>query len=139
MNAFTRILTVAFTLALILATGCGPTLFAVTPPPPTRTAYLESKLPLFSKRKHFAHVSTGVALGFQCVNGRPCRNVRATIDDPSVVKIVPAHLARLEVNPLTMDHTPATTLVLIGLAPGETTVRLDSSDGSTTLAVTVHE
>ncbi len=125
--------------ALSLSVGCNPTLYAVTPAPPSRVAELSSIQPLFSGRKHVAKLSVGVALAFNCVNGSPCKNVRTTIADPGIVQVIPAHLASLERDPLHQDSRPPTTLLLVGLAPGETTVRLDSKQGSTTIRVSVLE
>ena len=117
---------------LLGASACGPSLYAVTTPPPTREARLQSNVPFFSKKKHFATLSTGVALGVLCTSGAPCRNITTTIDDPTIVKVVPAHLARLQTNHMTYDNQPASTFVLVGLKPGRTMVRVATTNGGTT-------
>lgn len=136
-DAIARFARYALVLAALTASGCTPSLYAVTPAPPTRVAELRTEVPVFSKNKHHAKLSVGVALGFNCVHGRPCTDMRTTIANPGIVKILPAHLAGLERDAFTRDSTPHSTLVMVGLAPGKTKVRLDTKQGNTIIHVTV--
>ncbi len=117
--------------------GCTPTLYAITPAPPTRTAELRSENPLFGTRKHFARLSAGVALAFNCSKSGPCRNATATSDDPGIVRVDRAHLNQLEQDFLSYDNTPPSSFVLVGVRPGQTWVRVRSSSGNTKIKVTV--
>lgn len=128
-----------FGLIALSSTGCTPSLAAVSTPPPTKTARLYSKQPLFQKLRYYANLSTGVALAFTCTHGDPCKNAKISIDDPTVVKVLPAHLARLEMEPLRRDSLPPSTFLLVGLQPGNTTVRLRASGADATIAVTVRD
>lgn len=131
----------ALALALVtwLLIGCGPALYAVSTPPPTRTARLDVEHPLFAKPRHKVRLSAGVALAVNCSDGGPCHDMRATSDDPAVATVVPAHLNRLEIDYLAHDTTPAATFVVVGVKPGTTTVRVRSKEGNTKIAVTVIE
>lgn len=119
--------------------GCTPTLYGITPAPPTRTAELRSENPLFGTRKHFARLSAGVALAFNCSKSGPCRNASATSDDPGIVRVDRAHLNQLEQDFLSYDNTPPSSFVLVGVRPGQTWVRIRSSSGNTKIEVTVVE
>jgi len=125
--------------ALAAIVGCSPILSAASTAPPTRTARLEGRHPPFSRSKYFAHLSQGVAMAVTCERGAPCANVRMTIDDESVVKVVPAHLVRLHQSYMGIDRLPPSTFLLVGLTPGKTTVHLSSNHGRTTIEVDVSE
>ena len=121
-------------LVCLLVAACKPTLYALSTPPPGRTGWLDTK-------HRTLEVSPGVAIAFACEkwDGGPCRKATATVDDPKIALVVPAHLARLEAR---MDDTdtsmvPATSFVVVARAPGETTVHVRSDDGDRTLTVTV--
>ena len=124
-------------LAAALLVGCTPHLYAITTPPPTRTAELRSENPIFAKRKHFARLSAGVALAFNCSNSGPCRGATATSDDASIARVERAHLGRLEHDVMSVDSTPPTTFLLVGVQPGETWVRVRSKSGNTKIKVTI--
>lgn len=120
-----------------LAGACTPNLYAVSTPPPLRTAELRSEQPLFSKRTYQVRLSAGVAMAFNCSHGGPCRDARVTSEDPAVARVVPAHLNRLERDYMSLDHNAPTTFVLMGVSPGETRVHLASADGDASIRVTV--
>jgi hypothetical protein len=124
----------ALLLAALALAGCKPTLYALSTPPPGRTGWLDTK-------HRTLEVSPGVAIAFACDkwDGGPCKKATATVDDPSIASVVPAHLARLEAR---MDDTdtsmvPATSFVVVARASGTTTVRVHSDDGDRALTVTV--
>jgi hypothetical protein len=125
------------TLAAVLFVGCTPNLYAITTPPPTRTAELRSENPIFAKRKHFARLSAGVALAFNCSRSGPCRGATAASDDPSIARVERAHLNRLEQDLMSADSRSPATFVLVGVRPGETWVRVRSKSGNAKIKVTV--
>ena len=93
----------------------------VTAPPPGHVASLDN-----------AHdqlrVSQGVAIAFECTTawGNPCSAGQASIDDPKVARVLPAHLDRLETY---LDGTFApTSYVVVGVAPGKTVLRIPGED-----------
>jgi hypothetical protein len=124
----------ALLLALLALAACKPTLTALSMPPPGRTGWLDTK-------HRTLEVSPGVAIAFTCEkwDGGPCKNATATVDDPAIATVVPAHLARLAARIDDMDTSmvPTTSFVVVARGSGVTTVRVRSDDGDRTLAVTV--
>jgi hypothetical protein len=109
----------AFLLAAF-ASGC--TYYgALTPPPPGRVASLNTS-------DNELRLSRGVALAFECVtpNGNPCSEGVATIDDPKVAQVYPAHVGKLD-RYMQGTFTPAS-YVVVGLAPGKTLLRIPGED-----------
>ncbi len=129
----------AAVFAALFAGGCGPSLYAVTPPPPTRTAEMITWQPLFKKRRHKVRLSAGAALAFNCVYGGPCAKAEATSEHEDIVKVMPAHLNRFEPNYMGYTNSPTTTFVLVGVRPGETHVRIRTKKTSTRFKVIVSE
>lgn len=81
-----------------------------------------------------------MALAFNCVGIQPCSKVTTTSDEPTIVKVLPANLARVDnVSPYAVNRLPPSTFVIVGLKPGKTTVRLRSNQGPTTIAVHVSD
>jgi len=130
----------ALRLASVLLTsgllaGCKPVLYALSPPPPGRSAWLDSK-------DSTLEVSQGIAIAIACEKDGPCRHATARADDPSIAEVVPAHLARLDARTEpgftpTTSMVPATSFVLIARSAGHTVVRVRSADGDRDLDVTV--
>lgn len=107
-------------ITLLGAPAC-TSYYTLTPPPPSRTATLDSS-------ENEIQLSPGVALGFTCLTaaGNPCADGQATVDDPKVAKVYPAHVNRLD---RYIDGTFApTSYVVVGLAPGETTLHIGDED-----------
>lgn len=122
-------------IAALLLGACHPYLYAISTPPPGRVGWLDSD-------KRTLEVSSGVAIAFACEKGGPCKNARATSDDPTIADVVPAHLARLDerIDPgftPTVSMVPATNFVVVARAPGKTVVHVRSDDGDRDLTVTV--
>jgi hypothetical protein len=121
--------------ALVALAGCGPTLYALSAPPPGRTGWLDSD-------KDTLDVTDGVAIAFACEKHGPCRNARAQSEDPNVAEVVPAHLARLDPRigdawAFTISMVPATTFVVVARATGRTVIHVRSDDGDRDLTVRV--
>jgi hypothetical protein len=124
-------------VALALALGaCKPTLTALSTAPPGRTGWLDTK------HRHLT-VSPGVAIAFTCEKmGGPCKDARATSDDPTIAAVVPAHLARLQARmepgwAVATSMVPVTSFVVVARTPGETRIHVRSGDGDRDLKVTV--
>ena len=83
-----------------------------------------------------AYLTVGAVMAFECQDGGPCRHATARSDDDGIAEILPAALARLEPHWIA-GQQPAAAFVLIGHAPGKTTVRVRSKDGDVDLRVTV--
>ena len=107
-------------VALLMTTAC-TTYRTLTPPPPSRVATLDTS-------DDVLRISRGVALGFECVTGggNPCSEGQATIDNPSVAKVYPAHINQLE-RYVDGTFTP-TSYVVVGVTPGETVLRIPGED-----------
>lgn len=132
---------------MILATacvtaGCGPTLWQVSTPPPTRDVALDHEA-----RAGTLHVARGVAVAFDCVEGfwwiDACRAATATSDNPEVARVLPAHLERETAQPAygyqarpNLDRQRSG-FVVVGASPGKTVVRVVSSKGTYELDVVV--
>jgi hypothetical protein len=127
---------------LVLATvtallvGCGPQLWAVSTPPPTRTA-AHAYNPFDDDT---IRLSVGVALAFDCYEGlgESCTNASASTADGETAIVRPAFLER---KPSTFGvptgPAPRTGFVLIAKRAGTTTLTVQSSEGVTTTEVIV--
>ncbi|MCA9679553.1 MAG: hypothetical protein KC464_31265, partial [Myxococcales bacterium] len=113
----------------LAAPACGPWLYAASTAPPGAIADLDTK-------HAQAYLTVGAVMAFECQDGGPCRHATARSDDDGIAEILPAALARLEPHWIA-GQQPAAAFVLIGHAPGKTTVRVRSKDGDVDLRVTV--
>ena len=126
---------VSFALLAALAAACGPTLTARSSPPPGRIASFAA-----NEGHYDLELSQGVAIVIGCEHGGPCKNVRVSSTDATIVDVRGATFGALEQAPL--GYVPATTpagVVLVGKAPGHAKVKVKTSDGSKTIHVTVVE
>lgn len=107
-------------LAAIACSAC-TSYRALTPPPPSSAAELDNAHDQLT-------VSEGVALGFECVTAwaNPCAAGQATVDDPKVAKVYSAHLARVE--SFLNGSLPPTSYVVVGVKPGQTTLRIPGEE-----------
>lgn len=112
----------AILFAGLLAIGCSPQLSVITPAPPDRVVRL-------SHEADRIEVSEGVAIAVECYReGWPCKDVHASISEPAIAKVYPAHMSKL--NSGYYEQGNVSTMAIVGLAPGRTTVRV-SSEGWT--------
>ncbi len=111
----------AVALAALLASTACTSYRALNAPPPSRVATLDNA--------HDAlRISEGVALAFECTTawGNPCSAGTASVDNPTVATVLPAHLGRLA---SFVDGTlPPTSYVVVGVKPGETLLRVPGED-----------
>lgn len=118
----------ALLAGIALACGACTSYRTVTAPPPDHVAALDS-----------AHdqlrISAGVAVAFECTTawGNPCSDGDATVDDPKIARVLPAHLDRLESY---MDGTfTPTSYVVVGVHAGTTVLRIPDEDPVTVTVV----
>ena len=116
-------------LASVLVAGCAPTVWLRTPAPPmTRVA--------FDPEHDRLEITQGVAVGLDVFcPWTACRDVRAVTDSPAVARVYRAHLGSLQTTWVTTHEKPG--LALVGVAPGQTTLRLSDEGRTRTYTVTV--
>jgi hypothetical protein len=80
-----------------------------------------------------------VAVALECHReGTPCKILRAHTADARVARVFPAHLAKLQLGWGRYDQdNNVSTLALVGVAPGETSLRLEAEGWSQEYQVTV--
>lgn len=122
----------------LATTGCSPSLYAVSTPPPTRDAE-HSSIPF---QDDVLRLSRGVAIAFDCYDpflGGSCREATAKIDDPEIAKVFPAHLERAK-DPYYGGYGDArrrSGFVMVGVKEGRTTVHVQSAEGVRNVVVIV--
>lgn len=121
-------------LALCLA-ACNPTLTAQSPSPPGRSARLDPVAGFWGVKSYRLELSQGVAIAMTCDRGSPCEHMQVTSDDPAIAEVRPASLGVLQQGMYGAQTSAA--LVVIGKAPGTTTVRVRANEGSRLIAVHV--
>jgi hypothetical protein len=122
--------------ALVTGAGCLPSLVAESSPPPGRTARLDVDTGFWGTRHYRLELSQGVAVAISCEYGGPCGQLAASSDNPAIAEVRPATLGALR--PAGIDNRrPTAALVVVGKAPGLTTIRVRSKDGGRDVPVTV--
>lgn len=124
-----------FLFACPLIAGCDPRLTALTAAPPTAVAELDTT-------DDSVRLSQGIALAFECTAyaGGPCENAAASSADEAITKVFPAFVDLLAPGDTTqraIASEPRAVFVLVGAAPGDTTVTITSGDGSVDVSVKV--
>jgi hypothetical protein len=120
-------------LILLALAACNPTLTQQTVAPPGRSARLDSVDGFWGTRSYRLEVSNGVAVALSCYRGGPCEHMQATSDDPAIAEVRPASLSALH----PYAQQPAAAFVIVGRAPGKTTVRVSAAEGKRRIEVTV--
>lgn len=123
--------------ALTAITACHPMLAAESPAPPGRAARLDAVNGFWGVTGYRLELSQGVALAISCTYGGPCEKLVATSDDPAIAMVRAASLATLRPVGFAENQQPAAAVVIVGKAPGTTTIRLRSKDGGRDVRVTV--
>lgn len=129
----------AAALAAILAlaaTGCLPTLTAESTAPPGRTARLDAVNGFWGVKGYRLEVSQGVVLAISCDYFGPCEKLAASSDDAGVAEVRPAALTALR-PAFQANQQTAAAVVVVGKAPGATTIRVRTKDGGRDIRVTV--
>jgi hypothetical protein len=122
-------------LLLAALAACNPTLTAQSPSPPGRSARLDPVTGFWGVKSYRLELSQGVAIAMTCDRGAPCEHMQMTSDDPAIAEVRPASLGLLQ-GYVGSQQTSAA-LVVIGKAPGTTTVRVRAEQGSRVIAVRV--
>ena len=122
-------------LLLAALAACNPTLTAQSPSPPGRTARLDPVTGFWGVKSYQLELSQGVAIAMTCDRGSPCEHMQVTSDDPAIAEVRPASLGLLQGYYGSQQTSAA--LVVIGKAPGTTTVRVHANEGSRVIAVHV--
>ena len=128
----------AAAIALIVAlSACNPTLSAQSVAPPGRAARLDEVTNFWGVVKSYRmELSQGVALAVTCTYAGPCEHVKVTSLDPAIAEVRPASLGVLEPSGMANAAT-ASAIVVVGRAPGRTTLHLTAKQGQRDIIVTV--
>ena len=129
-----RMLLAAAVLALA---ACNPYIEQQSVAPPGRSARLDEVRGFWGLQHYRLELSEGVALALTCHHGAPCEKVKVLSDDPAIAEVRPASLAALQTRGFGGDGVPASAFVVIGKAPGKTTLRLTAKEGHREVVVTV--
>jgi len=124
-------------IALLAVTACHPMLMAESTAPPGRSARLDAVNGFWGVKSYRLELSQGVALAVSCTYGGQCEKLVATSDDTAIAEIRAASFEALRPAGYTGNQQPASAVVVVGKAPGTTTIRLRSKDGDRDLRVTV--
>lgn len=126
----------AFVVVAAALAACNPYLTQQSVAPPGRTARLDEVNGFWGLKHYRLAISEGVALALTCNRGSPCENTTVVSDDPAIAEVRPASLAQLEPVGLS-DRIPASAFVVIGKAPGKTTLHVRAKQGRRDIVVTV--
>jgi hypothetical protein len=127
----------ALAAGLAAVAACHPVLSAETPAPPGRSARLDAVDGFWSVQSYRLELSQGVAVAVSCSYGGPCEKLTAASDNAAIAEVRAAALQTLRPVALSTNQQPAAVVVIVGKAPGTTTIRLYSHDGNREIAVTV--
>lgn len=127
----------AVVTGLAAAAGCLPTLAAESTAPPGRSARLDADTGFWGITNYRLELSQGVAIAISCRAEGPCEKLVATSDDPVIAEVRAAALTALRPAVYATNQEPAAAVVVIGKAPGVTTIRLRSKHGGRDVRVTV--
>jgi hypothetical protein len=119
--------------------ACNPNLYVESPQPPGRSARVDEVSNFWGLQYYRMELSTGVAIALTCSSGAPCEHMKVVSDDPSIAEIRLASLGVLKASPYNLDHRQQTEagLVVVGKAPGKTTLRVTAAQGHREVVVTV--
>jgi len=124
-------------LAAALGAGCLPTLAAQSAAPPSRIARLDTIDGFWGPKGYRLELSQGVAIAVTCNKGGPCSRMRVTADDPSIAEVRMGALSKLEYVGMQGNQQTASALVVVGKAPGSTTIRVRTAGGGQDIHVTI--
>lgn len=123
--------------ALCATAGCLPSLAAQSAAPPGRAARLDEDVTFWGTRHYRLELSQGVALAISCHDGGPCEKLVATSDNPAIAEVRAASLTALQPAGYRGNQQSAAAVVVVGKAPGTTTIRLRSKTGGRDVPVAV--
>lgn len=119
----------------IAVAGCAPTLAAQSAAPPGRSARLDEVRGFWGVKAYRIELSSGVAIAVNCYQMGPCEQLRVISDDPKVAEVRSASLGTLERNGF--GQATSTGVVLVGKAPGNTTLHVRTKRGKREVTVTI--
>ena len=138
MTARLAALAAAIALSAGALAGCKPTLAAESSAPPGRAARLDEITHWFwGVTAYRLELSQGVALAVSCSQGGPCEKLVATSDNPAIAEVRRSSLTALRPAGYLGNQQPSAAVVVVGKAPGATTVRVRSNNGDRDLHITV--
>lgn len=132
-----RFAAAAMVATLLGGTGCLPMLAAESTAPPGRSARLDAESGFWGVKSYRLELSQGVALAVSCTYGGPCEKLVAKSDDMAIAEVRAASLQTLRPVGYSGNQQPTAAVVVVGKAPGTTTIRLHSNEGSRDIRVTV--
>ena len=123
--------------ALATGTGCLPSLAAQSAAPPGRAARLDEDVTVWGTRHYRIELSQGVALAISCSDGGPCEKLVATSDNPAIAEVRAASLTALQPAGYHGNQQSAAAVVVVGKAPGTTTIRVRTKTGGRDVPISV--
>lgn len=132
----------ALSALTVLLGGCSPFFFTVTEPPPAHQGRFAGD---DEKGVEQIVVSKGVAIAIECREpwfGEPCAHATARSENPEIAVVLPTHLKEVP-DPTSyryadpMFRAERTGFVVAGVAKGETTITVSSTDGDQVFHVIV--
>jgi hypothetical protein len=133
MNRLLGFMWAVIVIALLFwASGCGPSLYSQSAPPPGRTAALDE-----NDGHYDLDISQGVAIAIACENGGPCKDVVVTTENEAIADVKGASFSKVEKNLYTSYTSTPAGIVIVGKSPGKTRVKVKTNDGSKTIHVHV--
>ncbi len=130
-----------FVVAMLGAAGCNPTLSAQSLAPPGRAARLDPVEGFWGIKSYKLELSRGIAIAVTCNHGGPCQKLHVSSDDPNIAEVHDASFGVLQPNGgpgyAPSNQATATAFVVVGKTAGTTKLRVKTSDGGRTIAVTI--
>lgn len=117
--------------------ACNPTLVSESAAPPGRAGWLDAENGFWGVKRYKVELSQGVAMALSCHDGGPCEHMTATSDAPAIAEVRPAALQKTQVVTVSGLRKPTAAIVIVGKAPGTTTLRIRSKDGDRDVQITV--
>jgi hypothetical protein len=126
-------------LALLVAglSACNPYLYQASAPPPGRSARLDPVNGFWAVKRYRLELSTGIAVALNCEHGGPCEHMKIVSDNPAIAEVRIASLSSLTSIPFTYQQQPQSAFVVVGKAPGSTTLHVLVKDKKRDVTVTV--
>jgi hypothetical protein len=128
----------AVAIALVVAlSACNPYLTAQSVAPPGRAARLDEVTNFWGVIKRYRmELSEGVAMAVSCYYAGPCEHLEVTSHDPAIAEVRPASFGVLQ--PAGVFNAQTTSaIVVVGRAPGTTTLHVKAKQGERDVLVTV--
>jgi hypothetical protein len=128
----------AIAIAVVVAlSACNPYLTQQSLAPPGRAARLDEITNVWGVVKRYRmELSEGVAMAVSCYYAGPCEHLQITSRDPAIAEVRPASFGVL-LPAGVFNAQSASALVVVGRAPGTTTLHVKANQGERDIIVTV--